>query len=41
VNLLTELMHDSGGRVTGGEVGLPIAADGKILPCGIFGRWEA
>jgi 23S rRNA (cytosine1962-C5)-methyltransferase len=41
VNLLTELMHDSGGCVTGGEVGLPIAADGKVLPCGIFGRWEA
>jgi 23S rRNA (cytosine1962-C5)-methyltransferase len=40
-NLLTELMHDAGGRVTGGEVGLPIAADGKVLPCGIFGRWEA
>jgi 23S rRNA (cytosine1962-C5)-methyltransferase len=40
-NLLSELMHDAGGRVSGGEVGLPIAADGRILPCGIFGRWEA
>jgi 23S rRNA (cytosine1962-C5)-methyltransferase len=41
VNLLTELMHPAGGRITGGEVGLPIASDGKVLPCGIYGRWEA
>ena len=41
MNLLTELMHEAGGRVTGGEVGLPVAADGKVLPCGIYGRWEA
>jgi 23S rRNA (cytosine1962-C5)-methyltransferase len=40
VNLLAELMHDARGRVTGGEVGLPIVADGKVLPCGICSRWE-
>ena len=40
VNLLGELMHESGGRMAGGEVGLPVAADGKVLPCGIYGRWE-
>ncbi len=40
VNLLAELMQGAGGRVTAGEVGLPVAADGKVLPCGIFGRWE-
>jgi 23S rRNA (cytosine1962-C5)-methyltransferase len=40
INLLTELMHTAGGRVSGGEVGLPVASDGKILPCGIYGRWE-
>lgn len=40
MNLLAELMHDAGGHITGGEVGLPVAADGKILPCGIYGRWE-
>lgn len=40
-NLLMELLHARGGRVTAGEVGLPIARDGKILPCGIYGRWEA
>ena len=41
VNLLGGLLADRGGRVTGGEVGLPIRADGRVLPCGIFGRWEA
>ncbi len=41
VNLLSELMHDGGGRLAGGEVGLPIQRDGKVLPCGIFGRWES
>ena len=40
VNLLDELLHDLGGTLAGGEVGLPIVADGKILPCGIYGRWE-
>ncbi|MBW8780694.1 MAG: class I SAM-dependent methyltransferase [Verrucomicrobia bacterium] len=41
VNLLTELMHGRGGSLIGGEVGLPVKADGKVLPCGIYGRWEA
>ncbi len=39
-NLLAELMHAQGGTITAGEVGLPIERDGKILPCGIYGRWE-
>ena len=43
-NLLAELMHSagprSGGTITAGEVGLPIQRDGKVLPCGIYGRWE-
>jgi 23S rRNA (cytosine1962-C5)-methyltransferase len=39
-NLLTELMSAHGGTVTAGEVGLPIKRDGKVLPCGIYGRWE-
>lgn len=39
-NLLAELLHDRGGRISAGEVGLPIARDGKALPCGIYGRWE-
>ena len=40
-NLLAELMADRGGGITAGEVGLPIASDGKVLPCGIYGRWES
>ena len=39
-NLLTELMHVRSGTISAGEVGLPIQSDGKILPCGIYGRWE-
>ena len=30
-----------GGKIYGGELGIPASRDGKILPCGIFGRWEA
>ena len=44
-NLLAELMHAAGrqnrGAITAGEVGLPVKNDGKVLPCGIYGRWEA
>jgi 23S rRNA (cytosine1962-C5)-methyltransferase len=40
-NLLAELMHGRGGSITAGEVGLPVQRDGKVLPCGIYGRWEA
>ena len=40
-NLLAELMSGRGGTITAGEVGLPIKRDGKVLPCGIYGRWEA
>jgi 23S rRNA (cytosine1962-C5)-methyltransferase len=39
-NLLSELMHRHDGSITAGEVGLPIQRDGKVLPCGIYGRWE-
>lgn len=39
-NLLAELFDGGGGRITAGEVGLPVQRDGKVLPCGIYGRWE-
>ncbi|MCX7843108.1 MAG: class I SAM-dependent methyltransferase [Clostridia bacterium] len=29
-----------GGKVSSGEVGIPITATGLVLPCGIYGRWE-
>lgn len=41
MNLLAELMHGRGGQLSGGEVGIPIQRDGKVLPCGIYGRWES
>jgi 23S rRNA (cytosine1962-C5)-methyltransferase len=39
-NLLATLLPDRG-TITAGEVGLPVQRDGKVLPCGIYGRWEA
>ncbi len=41
VNLLAALLAGAGGHLSGGEVGLPVQQDKKILPCGIFGRWSA
>jgi 23S rRNA (cytosine1962-C5)-methyltransferase len=29
------------GHISSGEVGIPVSATGLVLPCGIFGRWEA
>lgn len=29
------------GKVTSGEVGIPIKSTGLVLPCGIYGRWES
>ena len=40
-NLLSALFPGRTGTITAGEVGLPVKADGKVLPCGIYGRWEA
>jgi 23S rRNA (cytosine1962-C5)-methyltransferase len=39
-NLLAELLGSRGGSISAGEVGLPIQSDGKVLPCGIYGRWQ-
>jgi 23S rRNA (cytosine1962-C5)-methyltransferase len=40
-NLLSQLLRDFKGTLSAGEVGLPVQRDGKVLPCGIYGRWEA
>ena len=40
-NLLGQLMGGLPGSVASGEVGLPVQRDGKVLPCGIYGRWES
>ena len=33
------LVPDFGGHVESGEIGLPVTANGFILPCGASGRW--
>ncbi|MDR2889964.1 MAG: class I SAM-dependent methyltransferase [Lachnospiraceae bacterium] len=38
--LHTTLVPKFGGRVLADEIGLPVKADGLILPCGASGRWE-
>jgi 23S rRNA (cytosine1962-C5)-methyltransferase len=38
-NLLSQLLRGLPGTISAGEVGLPIRSDGKVLPCGIYGRW--
>jgi 23S rRNA (cytosine1962-C5)-methyltransferase len=40
-NLLGALMGSGSGSITVGELGLPAAKTGRMLPCGILGRWEA
>lgn len=41
-NILKMLVSKKyGGKVSCGEVGLPVTASRLILPCGIYGRWEA
>jgi 23S rRNA (cytosine1962-C5)-methyltransferase len=40
-NLLAELLTAHPGTIAAGEVGLPIQRDGKVLPCGIYGRWQS
>ena len=29
------------GKVSHGEIGLPMTNSKMILPCGIYGRWES
>ncbi len=38
--LKTSLESVYGGKVTSGELGLPITDNNLVLPCGIYGRWE-
>lgn len=41
-NMLQIEMKDKyKGKVTSGEVGLPMSNSSLVLPCGIFGRWES
>lgn len=40
-NVMTlTLQRKLGGKITTGEIGLPVTASGIVLPAGILGRWE-
>lgn len=40
-NVMTlALQKKLGGKITTGEIGLPVTASGIVLPAGILGRWE-
>ena len=36
----TAIAKKHGGKVSADEVGLPVSANGLVLPCGASGRWE-
>ncbi len=38
--LSLEVVSEHGGHVEADEVGLPVSANGLVLPCGAAGRWE-
>ncbi|MFA5043865.1 MAG: class I SAM-dependent methyltransferase [Kiritimatiellia bacterium] len=40
-NMLSDILAGLHGRITCGELGLPFQESSKILPCGIYARWEA
>lgn len=40
-NLLRESMSPFPGKVTSGEIGLPISNTLNTLPCGLYARWES
>lgn len=39
-NLLELNMKKHNGKITSGEIGLPMRNSKLVLPCGIYGRWE-
>lgn len=39
-NLLRLNLKKYKGKITSGEIGLPMKDSNLILPCGIFGKWE-
>lgn len=39
-NLMKDLMYDFGGTISTGELSLKDSTSGKLLPNGIFSRWE-
>ena len=39
-NLLRLNLNKYNGKISAGEIGLPMTNSKLILPCGIYGRWE-
>lgn len=39
-NILKINLNKYNGKITSGEIGLPMKSSNLLLPCGIFGRWE-
>ena len=39
-NMLVLNMKNYSGKITSGEIGLPMKNSKLVLPCGIYGRWE-
>ena len=39
-NLLKLNLKKYKGKISSGEIGLPMTNSSLILPCGIYGRWE-
>ena len=39
-NLLKINLSTYKGKITSGEIGLPMKSSNLVLPCGIFGKWE-
>ena len=39
-NLLRMNLKHYKGKISSGEIGLPMSDSNLILPCGIYGRWE-
>ena len=39
-NILILKLHKKYGKLSSGEIGLPMKESNLILPCGIYGRWE-
>lgn len=39
-NLLKINLKEYKGKISAGEIGLPMTNSKLILPCGIYGRWE-
>ncbi|MES2201969.1 MAG: class I SAM-dependent methyltransferase [candidate division FCPU426 bacterium] len=40
-NLVSDMVKGRVGQISSGELGLKQGSDGKMLPCGVFCRWES